>query len=241
MHDPASFNARELIMSGGTMKRVHTLSAIVATFTAVPVMAQEQTSNVSIGVTAGTLGIGPEVTARITPLLALRGNATFLGFGHSVDGDDIRYDGDLKLASVGATVDVHPFRNGFRFSGGARYNKNKVRLTATPGAAESVNIGGSTYTGAQIGTLNGDVRVNRFAPTLTLGYASGRPKGFRFGIDAGVMFEGKPRIRDLRSSGPIATNASFQDALAREERDIRDDVAKYDIFPIVQLSLGYAF
>jgi hypothetical protein len=89
--------------------------------------------------------------------------------------------------------------------------------------------------------LNGDVRVNRFAPTLALGYAGGRPKGLRFGIDAGVMFEGKPRIRDLRASGPIATNASFQDALAREEQDIRDDVAKYDIFPIVQLSLGYAF
>jgi len=30
------------------------------------------------------------------------------------------------------------------------------------------------------------------------------------------MFEGKPRIRNLRASGPIASNPAFQDALARE-------------------------
>lgn len=206
-----------------------------------PALAQAQTSSFSVGVSGGTLGIGPEVTARISPLLGVRGSATFLGFSHSVDGDDIEYDGDLKLSSVGAAVDLHPFENGFRISTGARYNRNRVKLKATPGSAESVEIGGSTYTGSQIGTLNGTVKVKEFAPTLTLGYGSGLTRGVTFGIDAGVMFEGKPRIRNLRASGPISSDPSFQSALAREEQDIRDDVEKYDIFPIVQLSLGYAF
>jgi hypothetical protein len=206
-----------------------------------PALAQEQTSQFSAGVSGGTLGIGPEITARLSPVIAVRGSATFLSFSHSVDGDEIEYDGDLKLASAGAVVDLHPFANGFRVSGGARYNKNKVKLTATPGATETVEIGGTRYVGAQIGRLNGDVRVKQFAPTLTLGYGGGLTKGVKFGIDAGVMFEGKPRIRDLRATGPIASNPAFQDALAREEQDIRDDVEKYDIFPIVQLSLGYAF
>jgi hypothetical protein len=192
-------------------------------------------------VSGGTLGIGPEVTARISPLLGVRGSATILNFSHSVDGDEIEYDGDLKLASVGATLDLHPFENGFRVSAGARYNKNKVKLQATPGSAESVEIGGTTYTGSQIGNLSGTLRVKEFAPTLTLGYGSGLTKGITFGIDAGVMFEGKPRIRNLRATGPIASDPSFQSALAREEQDIRDDVQKYDIFPIVQFSLGYAF
>lgn len=206
-----------------------------------PALAQDQASTVSIGVSGGTLGIGPEVTVRISPLLGMRASATFLNFNHSVDGDEIKYDGDLKLASAGAVIDLHPFENGFRVSAGARYNKNKVKLKATPGSTETVEIGDTTYTGSQIGTLNGSVRVKEFAPVLTLGYGSGLTKGVTFGIDAGVMFEGKPRIRNLRASGPIASDPSFQTALAREEQDIRDDVEKYDIFPIVQLSIGYAF
>lgn len=208
---------------------------------AMPALAQAQTSTFSVGVSGGTLGAGPEVTARVSPLLGVRGSATFLSFSHSVDGDDIEYDGDLKLASVGAALDVHPFGNGFRVSAGARYNRNRVKLNATPGIAESVEIGGSTYTGSQIGNLNGTVKVKEFAPTLTLGYGSNLTRGVTFGIDAGVMFEGKPRVRNLRASGPISSDPSFQIALAREEQDIRDDVEKYDIFPIVQLSLGYAF
>jgi len=223
------------------MKLHFLVPAVAAAVSVTPAVAQEQTSQFAIGVSAGTLGIGPEVTVRVSPLLAVRGNATFLGFGHSVDGDDIEYDGNLKLASVGATVDVHPFRSGFRISGGARYNKNKVKLTATPGAGESVQLGGRTYTGSQIGTLRGSVRVKEFAPTLTLGYTGGGTQGLNFGIDAGVMFEGKPRIRNLRATGPIAAEPLFQDALQREEQDIRDDIEKYDIFPIVQLSIGYAF
>lgn len=223
------------------MKLYLLLPSILAAIMATPAIAQEQASQFSVGVSGGTLGIGPEVSARVSPVLALRANATFLSFGHSVDGEDIDYDGDLKLASGGATVDVHPFANGFRISGGVRYNKNKVKLTATPETGESVEVGGTTYTGAQIGRLNGDVRVKEFAPTLTLGYAGGLTKGLKFGIDAGVMFEGKPRIRNLRATGPIAATPSFQQALAREEQDIRDDVEKYDIFPIAQLPIGYAF
>jgi hypothetical protein len=208
---------------------------------AMPTLAQAQSSSISVGVSGGTLGIGPEVGVRLSPTLSVRGSATFLGFSHSVDGDEIEYDGDLKLASVGAALNLHPFENGFRVSAGARYNKNKVKLKATPSSSKSVEIGGATYAGSQIGTLHGAVRVKEFAPTLTLGYGSGLTKGVTFGIDAGVMFEGKPRIRNLRASGPIASDPSFQSALAREEQDIRDDVEKYDIFPIVQLSLGYAF
>ena len=223
------------------MKLLSLTALTLALAAATPALAQDQPSIFGVAVTGGTLGIGPEVSARISPLIGVRGSATVLGFSHSVNGDDLEYNGKLKLASIGAALDLHPFGNGFRVSGGARYNKNRVKLNATPDASRTVNIGGTTYTGAQIGRLDGTVRVKELAPTLTLGYGSRLTRGVSFGIDAGVMFEGKPRIRNLRASGPIATNPAFQDALAREEQDIRDDVEKYDIFPIVQLSLGYAF
>ncbi|MET1755610.1 hypothetical protein ABVV53_09090 [Novosphingobium sp. RD2P27] len=223
------------------MKPIHAAATVLAVITATPALAQEQTSVVSAGVTGGTLGIGPEVAVRVSPLLALRANATFFGISHSVDSDDITYNGDLKLSSIGAMVDLHPFKNGFRLSGGLRVNDNKVELTATPDPAEVLRVGGTPYTAADVGLLTGTVNVDEFVPTLTVGYGGGLTKGLKFGIDAGVLFQGSPRIRNLAASGPLASNPVFQDALAREEQSIEDDVKKYDTFPILQFSLRYGF
>ncbi|MEW9854162.1 hypothetical protein [Novosphingobium sp. M1R2S20] len=224
------------------MKPFLTAAAIAfAATAATPALAQDTASTVSAGVTAGTLGIGPEVALRVSPLLALRANATFFGISQSVDSDTITYDGDLKLSSVGAMVDVHPFKNGFRLSGGFRVNDNKVELTATPDPAEVLRVGGTPYTAADVGVLTGTVNVDEFVPTLTIGYGGGLTKGLKFGVDAGVLFQGSPRIRNLAASGPLASNSAFQDALAREEQSIEDDVSKYDIYPILQFSLRYGF
>jgi hypothetical protein len=236
-----SIPGSDLVTWSGTIKLFLFISAVLAPLIASPALAQERTSHVIVGVSAGTLGIGPEVAVRVSPALALRGNATLIGFGHSVEGDDIEYDGDLRLASIGATVDVHPFNSGFRISAGGRYNRNRIKLTAMPDSSESIDLGGTTYTGSQIGTLNGSIRVKRFAPTLTLGYAGGLTKGLKFGVDAGVMLEGKPRIRDLRATGPITAEPTFQESLDREAGNFREDIEKYDLFPIVQFSIGYAF
>jgi len=163
------------------MKLLSLTALTLALAAATPALAQDQPSIFGVAVTGGTLGIGPEVSARISPLIGVRGSATFRGFSHSVNGDDLEYNGKLKLASIGAALDLHPFGNGFRVSGGARYNKNRVKLNATPDASRTVNIGGTTYTGAQIGRLDGTVRVKEFTPTLTLGYGSRLTRGAALG------------------------------------------------------------
>src|SRR5688572_20590109 len=98
---------------------------------AAPALAQNS-GGVSAGVTGGTLGIGPELGYRFSDTLGVRGNVTFLSTDRSVESDGIDYDGDLKLGSGGVMLDFHPFRNGFRLSAGARINRNRVRLEATP-------------------------------------------------------------------------------------------------------------
>ncbi|WP_159982467.1 MULTISPECIES: hypothetical protein [unclassified Novosphingobium] len=40
------------------------------------------------------------------PVLSLRTNAKFLRVSHSVDSDDIIYDGRLKLGSIGLMADL---------------------------------------------------------------------------------------------------------------------------------------
>lgn len=213
------------------------LSSIVAGSSAA--RAEDKASGLSVGVTAGTLGVGPEVGYRISPLFGVRGNATFLGIGHDFDVNDITYNGRLKLSSFGLNADLYPFQGGFRLSAGARINKNKVRMRATP--KSNVSVGDDDYTPAQIGTLSGDVRTKDFSPTLTLGYAGGLTKGIKFGIDAGAMFQGSPRIANLKATGLLARDPAFLADIAKEQREIDDEINRYNVYPLLQISLSYAF
>ncbi len=211
---------------------------------AVPAAAQDAgndpASTVSVAVTAGTLGIGPEVGFRFADHIGIRGNATFLGVNADYDSDDITYDGKLKLKSFGAMVDVYPFGGSFRISGGARINKNYARLNATP-TGSSVEVGDDVYTQAQVGTLTGRAEVKKFAPALTLGWSGSNRRGFMFGIEAGALFQGSVKVRDFTSTGTLQNNATFRASLEDERRDLQDDIDDYKVYPILQASIGWRF
>ncbi len=211
---------------------------------AAPAMAQDAAtdpaSTVSVAVTAGTLGIGPEVGFRFADHIGIRGNATFLGVNADYDSDDITYDGKLKLKSFGAMVDVYPFGGSFRVSGGARINRNYARLNASP-TGTSVEVGGETYTQAQVGTLTGRAEVKKFAPALTLGWSGSNRRGFMFAIEAGALFQGSVRVREFTSTGTLQNNATFRASLEDERRSLQDDVDDYKVYPILQASIGWRF
>lgn len=194
---------------------------------------------VTAGVTGGTLGVGPEVSYRFSDKVALRGNATFLGVNENVDSDGVNYDGNLKLGSGGAMVDFHPFGSAFRLSAGARINDNKVTLDAMPTA--DVEIGDEIYTAAEVGSLSGEIEANSFAPTLTLGVGGGKDRGFKFGLDAGIMLQGSPEVTRLDATGLLASDPDFQAELAAERAEIEADIENFKLYPILQIGLGYRF
>lgn len=215
-------------------------AAFAAAVLATPAAAQDRATSLGVGVSGGTLGVGPEINFR-GETFGVRGSATFLGYGRDVESDGVDYEGDLKLRSFGGSVDFYPGGGGFRLSPGVRVSRNRVELRAAPSATTTVEIGDVTYTGAQIGVLTGEVRPKRLAPTLTIGYGSGRGSGVYFGIDAGVMYQGTPKVRSLQASGPISTNAAFQAELARERGEIEDEIDNFKFYPILQLGLGFRF
>lgn len=204
-----------------------------------PALAQDDAATYSAGVTAGSLGVGPEVGFRPSPMFGVRGSASFLNVNGDFDVDDIDYRGKVKLESYGAVADFYPFKGGLRISGGFRINKNRVNVTATP--TSNVTVGNVTYTPAQVGTLTGNVKTDEFAPVVTVGYAGGLTKGIKFGIDAGVMFQGDPNVQNLRGTGSLASNTAFLAEIERERVKFNDEIKDYRYYPVVQLSLFYAF
>lgn len=200
-----------------------------------------------IGVTAGTLGIGPEIGYRLSETVGLRANATFITISGQIDGDDLTYDASLKLKSGGVMVDLYPFGGGFRVSGGLRANGNGARAIAIPNSGSNYEIDGTTYTAAQIGTLTAETDVKGLAPSLTIGYGGGLSKGLSFGIEAGVLFQGSVTIKPLTftgvcaSSSPPAGCATLAADLDAERLSVNDDISGYKAYPILQFSIGYRF
>jgi hypothetical protein len=192
-----------------------------------------------VGITGGTLGVGPEVGFRASPTIGIRTSASFLNVSRDFDIDDINYNGKAKLESYGAMLDVYPFQGRFRVSGGFRIDKNRVDLAATPTGI--VTVGDLDYTPAEIGTLSGHVKAKEFVPVATIGYAGGLTKGLKFGFDAGVMFQGKPEVGNLRTTGTLASNNLFLAELEKERVKINRDMEDFRFYPVVQFSLFYAF
>jgi len=216
-------------------------TAFVTLFAAGVVFAAASTkaSAQSIGVTAGTPGIGLEAGMDINDMLGLRLTSGYFRLSHDVESDDVDYNGKLKLFSLGLLGDVYLFDSGFRLTGGAFYNDNHVRLTATP--TGNVDIGGTTYTPTQIGRLDGNVDFNEFAPYAGLGYTSNRGgQGFSFVADAGVMFQGAPEVT-LASSGPATALPGFAADLERERQSIADDIDGFRYYPVVRVGVAYRF
>jgi hypothetical protein len=222
------------------MKKTISVAALALCLgVATPAVAQDATGGFSAGVTGGTLGIGPEIGYRISKGLGVRANATFFDYNHDTESDGIEYEGNLDLKSFGAMLDVYPFGGGFRLSGGARVNNNRVGLTGTPSG--TVEVGDDTFTQAEIGVLTGRVETKDLAPTLTLGWGGGLTKGLKLGIDAGVMFQGSPKVTQLSASGTAGNRPDVLAALADEAAEIEADLEDFDMYPVLQLSVGYRF
>src|SRR5262252_3381650 len=120
----------------------------------------------SIGVRAGSLGVGVEAAYPISGSLGVRLAADGYRYSRKFTQDNIDYDGDATLRTASLLIDWFPLANNFRISAGGVYNGNKL-LLSTP--TQTLDINGNTYTA----TLDGEVTFKKFAPYAGIGY--GRP------------------------------------------------------------------
>jgi hypothetical protein len=195
--------------------------------------------DITVGPALSTLGIGGDVGLRFNDFIGFRiaGNAYGANFDASYG--DIDYGVDFNLASVGPMLDVYPFGGVLRFTAGFRYNMNNAGLTATPNT--NVNIGGMTFTPAEVGELDGDVDFRDFAPYVGLGLEATFINGtLALGFEGGVLLQGSPDV-SLRGNGTLATDPNFNARLNEEEKQIEDDLAFLAYYPVLRAYLTFRF
>lgn len=190
-----------------------------------------------VGARAGTNGLGGEVAVRIIPTIVVRGIVQGYDADYKQTISGIAYSGTGSLGSYGAQVDFRPPVLPFYATAGIFSNNNGFDFTATP--TGNVNIGGTVYTGSQVGTLTSKAKFDDVAYFGGLGLKLGLGP-IEAALEGGIYYQGDPVV-GFSASGPLATNPAFLADLNREKAKIVDklDDAKY--WPMVTLHARWKF
>jgi len=184
---------------------------------------------------AGTLGLGGELTRKVTSNINTRFGINALNFDMEGEIEDIEYDVGVDFLSYSALLDWHVFNGSFRISGGALVIQNEISLDLR--LTDSLTIGDTEYDPDEIGTLSGNIGFEGVAPYLGIGWGNALTRNKRWGFttDFGVAFTGAPDVA-LSSTGSVS-----QADLDIEKANIEDDLSFLTVSPVISFGLFYKF
>jgi hypothetical protein len=102
--------------------------------------------------------------------------------------------------------------------------------------SQTYEIGGTTYTAAEVGTLTSKTSFASTAPYLGIGYDFSLLGKVGMNLDIGVLWQGEPDVT-LIADGLFADNPEFQSAIEIERQELVDEVKNFKAYPVV--SLGF--
>jgi hypothetical protein len=194
----------------------------------------------AVGIGISTLGITGELSYKVIGNFVVRVNGNWASADHKPKISNADVAGGLRIAGAGLIGDWHPFENGFRFSGGARWHQAQFTGDVS---GQSVTLNGTTYTAAQYGKLHGEVEPgSRIAPYFGIGWDSTHFSngGLSLGFEVGAMYLGTPTAK-LTASNAAAVPGLQANANA-EAKKLRDDFGKFgEFWPVVALTAKYRF
>ena len=199
-------------------------------------------ADVGVLLKAGTLGAGLDISEGISEKLAVRLQANALSHDEDITESAVSYKAELDLRTAGVLLDWHPFSGVFRVSGGVYWNGNKVTATARP-TGSNYELNGTTYTSAEIGSLNGKIDFPKVAPYVGFGFGSA-PKagsGIAFSFDLGVLYQRNPNVALTVACGTTARCAQLQRDVAAETISLQGDLNDFKFYPVVSFGIGYRF
>jgi hypothetical protein len=201
----------------------------------------------SVGIRAGSLGLGPELSLPVGPQARLRLGAAGLGYGSTYNDTGIDYDADLTLRHGLVLLDWHPGGSLFRLTAGAAYNDNRLVVTAPIEDLLRRERPGLPPVGVDLGILRGTAAGEPWGPYLGLGLGRAPTSGrWSLSLDLGAIYHGRPSVRlEADTLLPIDLIPGGREELERlraeEERALQDELASYRYLPAVSVGLAYSF
>jgi hypothetical protein len=103
-----------------------------------------------------------------------------------------------------------------------------------------VEVGGMTFSSAEVGTLRSLTSFDSTAPYAGIGFDFGLFGKVGMNLDLGVLFQGDPDVT-LTSDGELADEPVFIEALESERVELEDEVDEFKLYPVASLTFNVQF
>lgn len=192
-----------------------------------------------------TLGVGIEYVKPLNSHFSARFGVNGFTYDKDIDKSGVSYDGNLKLRSISAIADYHPWSNGFRLSGGALYNANKLSINAQPSNG-TFEFNGVNYNAADVGSASGKIDFNSVSPYIGIGWGvyPENNTGWSFNAELGVMYHGEPDASlSVICGGALNTAQCTQltNDVTAEQADLQNDLSDFKWYPVLSIGMTYKF
>ncbi len=191
-----------------------------------------------VGFKAGTLGLGVEGRYKPLPNIDVRVGANVYDYEDTDTRAGVNYDSTLNLETFYATANLSFPLSPLRLTAGLFSNGNEVNLTSVDSA--TFDIGGNTYTAADVGTLSSTTSFGSTSPYVGIGYDFELFGKVGLNLDLGLLWQGEPEV-SLLADGLLASDPTFQSALETERQQLEDDISDYKAWPVISLAFVYNF
>lgn len=192
----------------------------------------------SVGIQAGTLGLGLQAGKLIFSHLGVRAGINLFNYGVNNSVSDVSYDARLRFQNIPVMLDLFPWSRGsFHFTGGVVFDQNRVTATGQPNESGNLTINNNTYTQAQVGTFSGAIRYPSTAGYAGIGFGTpARNSLMEFTVDLGAMIS-TPHVG--LSASQEGNNPQLQSDVQAQQASTQHDVNQYaKIYPVISMGLA---
>lgn len=233
-----SVYAQLCLLFGQNTMKFRTLKAMLAAIALLATGAAA--ADFGVGIKAGTLGLGLEARwDPPVPWFDVRAGLNSYDYSDSGGYASVNYDATLALDNYYLSANFKFPLSPFRLTLGAFSNGNEIQLVSQDTGGADFNIGGTSFSAADIGALQSVTSFSSTAPYAGVGFDFELFGKAGLNLDFGVLWQGDPAVT-LDFTGPGASQALAQ-AIETERLELEDDMSDYKAYPVVSLAFVYNF
>ena len=212
----------------------------------------------TIGVDAGTTGLGGSASWRFSDNFGIRGGVNYFSYDTDeftyttkptgVGSQDQKYNVTLRLLSEPIALDYYPSaKSAFHVSVGVLVNQNRFEATVkNSGVLNSTyTFNGVDYLQSAVGDVDLEVKQQTLSPYLSVGtsFYFGKSKRWALSGELGVAYTGSPKVSLSAPNHDPALDLTpnFSDDVSGEEAKVEKDAEDYQFYPIVKIGVSYSF
>lgn len=214
-----------------------------------PLVQANADNNVSVGIQAGTVGVGPSISWRFSDHFALTGAYGYFDYSnYDYSSGDFLYEGDVDVNTLALTLDYYPFaQSGFFLSAGVMrpdYDFDVRAMYRGDAIGEGLI---PTELVDELAMLEGDAELSTrtVQPYLGIGWRKTSKTGFGAFAEVGAVYI-NPTV-NLQPAGALtqtdnpAINAIIESERREAEDDLREELNRYNVMPVALIGIEYTF